>query len=1615
MYRFIQNIGDFFTTGYFGEDFKQKVFAKSGYAAEDIKGFSSRFSGLKEKYYHYKEVIVTGNLRVKDKINETHAFHTLLLQTFGYETDHPYESPFMLNDAEIVPVRHRYNRGEQPQLLIMEMQPLIKEGDKDPDGLFEQYYDSDEASGIQRYRSSQWKDIFEFDASYKISPAVINEAVTRIFLLKKEERPRFILMLAGSTVFLFEAEKWHRGAYLQFSLEELFSEATISSMRDYYALFYLMVSKEALASSAQMVLMEQLEEESFKNAYEVTKDLKDGVIQAVESLANEAIYYRKTLNGETFDETNDTFEQEMKDDCLTLIYRLLFIFYAEARSELSILPTNDEVYAKGYSLEMLRDMEQTMMNSETSRNGYFFHESLSHLFCLLSGGNRETAQGGYDKSFSVRRIDSPLFDDRRLKQLKDVKFRNSIWQEIIRSLSLSKQKKSQSRGRISYANLGINQLGSVYESLLAYRGFYAEEDYIEVHKAGDPKEGTFLVPRSRMGDFEENEILHDDNDRIEILERGKFVYRLNGRDRQKSASYYTPEVLTQCTVKYTMKPLLEKIERGEMKPSEMLDLKILEPAMGAAAFQNEVINQIAEAYLSYQQDELGKRIAPNMFREELQRVKAYIATNNVYGVDINPTAIELGKLSLWLNVIHKDMETPFFSNRLTVGNAVIGAWLKVYNRDEVVATPPKGSPHGKLITKTYWNGAPVPVRFTKNKVNRNNKQVYHFLLPDKNMLAALTIREQKAANPKEALHMKTIREGWVKAVGASDFVCLLRLSEKIDRLLFDYYNFQKTINAYTRGKYEVWGISGRGGVLAYDNYAEKERLFDTRYSRNSPYFKLKTVMDYWCALWYWPYNKAELLPTREQFWKDIEGILDIDLDEKAEARLASVRELAVSSAPDLFSQELPTAYQQEEEESEQIRLTVNEILAEYKTKDSLFDQAGRIPVVQELSHRYRFFHSQLEFIEVFWDRGGFDVICGNPPWLKLEFNEQDIIAEKYPEVAIRKISAPDVRKMKEDLLNNNSLRTLFDDEQLENAASVAFMNAVANYPLLIGQQTNLYKCVLENGFTQLSDAGFMGLLHPETIYDDPKGKPLRKFIYHRINNHFRFRNSLMLFAEVKDQRQYSLNIYGGFKYTISFDCIYFLLHPSTIDNCFTHSGYGACEGIKVKKNESENFGWNIKGHKNRIVQIDENELKVLARNFEDSEEWNSAKLVSIYSKEIINVLKSLSQFDSSVSNYNKIISEGQHETNAVNAGIMERNTCFPNMERCEMIYSGPHIYTSTSFYKNPQEKCEEKSDYDAIDLLSTSENFVPRTNYTPTLPLSEYKSVIKGFVTGKDAEGAAVYDNWIDYYKVGFRKMLNQTGERTLNSAILPPKTSHTNGVISATFQDQKLTIELAALTSSIVLDFFMKTIGSANLTESRLSSFPLGIEDLFKPALFSRTLLLNCLNTYYADLWENNFEEGFKSETWSREDVRLKPFDSLTNEWKWETPLRNFYERRLALVEIDVISAMALGLSLDELILIYNVQFPVLQQNEDDTWYDQKGRIVFTCSKGLTGVGVDRSVWNTIKEQKEGETYTHTIHKSELYRGQQIVYEAPYNKCDRVEDYKQAWAHFEKRFISGI
>lgn len=1640
-YRFIQNVGDYFPSGYFSDDFFEKVQKCAGISNDEVKDICSPYVRLKQEYNDYKNFIINDRPRVEDAIKKTHDFHTRLLSILGYQTDHAYQEHCVVNDestpVEMIPVRHVIRQGEQVKMLVMEMQNLIPIEEKEPAGLFEQQYESDERSGQQKYSARQWRFVFNLDTEkYKISPAIINKAITHIFLLPEERRPHFILMLAGNTVFLFDKDKWAKGSYLQFSLDDLFAQASIDAKhRTLYALFHMLVSKHTLAAEGEMVLMDTIIEESYKNAYEVTKDLKEGVILAVETLANEALYWWKQNNNiPVSDYTDDTFESEVKDDCLTIIYRLLFLFYAESRDELEILPVDDEVYKLGYSLESLRDLEMVRLNSDASRNGYFFDDSIHHLFSLLSDGHNAKAADGNSKSFRVRPIDSPLFNDKNLHHLACVCIRNIKWQEIIKALSLSKKKNYC--GRISYANLGVNQLGSVYESLLAFRGFYAEEDYIEVHKANAPQDGTFLVPYSRMGDFDISEVLCDQQTgNPVILPEGTFVYRLNGRDRQKSASYYTPEVLTRSTVKYTLKSILDDVRANKRQATELLELKILEPAMGAAAFQNEVINQLAEAYLAEQQRQQREkglrnwRIQPDRYRDELQKVKAYIATHNVYGVDLNPTAIELGKLSLWLNVIHKDMETPFFANRLALGNAVIGAWLKVYSKQDVYGIFDRRDSTAKV--NKWWEKAPHKVKFFSNRVNRSVNEVYHFLLPDANMLGVRSIKEQKKAHANEDKRMAAMLKDWTAPITDADFKTLQRISAKIDVLLKEYFTNQLSIDKLTNNRNDIWdGIDHSASNTLFkaeeqaESYAKKQQLFDTRYRHDNAYRKLKLAMDYWCALWFWEYDDADDLPTRQEFWGDIEALLDVDnsqLDTKT-------RQALERAGSNVISEDMPEYGKMTEDESQIVTKTQEEILTDSHAQVSLFAEEDplRLKIADRLAKRYHFFHPMLEFIEVFWLRDGFDIICGNPPWIKLEFDEKGILSEKYPEVAIRKVSAPDVRKMRDQMFNiNPATKVLYRSEEIDTACSSKFMSAYCNYPLLVGQHTNLYKCVLENCMDMASDDnGYIGLLTPESIYDDPKGQPLRRELYKRLRYHFQYQNELRLFAEVHHHTPYGDQLLGPVRSSSPrFASLSNLFHPSTVDACFAHDGHGLCEGKKEKSGR-----WNISGHKKRIVTFTDKELKVMSEAFEEGCDWESAKLVSIHVEEILDVIKRFSDFKKHVIDYNTIITEGLNETISVDKKQIIRNTKWAETKNMEMIFSGPHVFVANPYYKTPREQCILNSDYDIVDLSTLSDSYSARTNYIPNIPISDFRNLFVGFYKGQGTDGI-ISDDWFSFYKAAFRRQIGADSERSLSGAIIPPNSAHIGGVVSVTFDNYDDLVEFSGCCSSTIWDFYVKILKISDVRINRINSFPLGIADKYKPALFVRTLLLNCLTTAYADLWQEMWDAAYKQDTWSLDDNRLKPFDQLHEDWAWDIPLRNYFERRQALVEIDVIAAMALGLTLEDLEMIYTIQFPVLQQNEADTWYDQKGNIVFTCSKGLTGVGLDRKRntktgmlgWEDIRGEQIDEntyagtspTHTHTIDpaKSELYGGQQVTYYAPYTKCNRIEDYRRAWAHFEEMF----
>ncbi len=162
--------------------------------------------------------------------------------------------------------------------------------------------------------------------------------------------------------------------------------------------------------------------------------------------------------------------------------------------------------------------------------------------------------------------------------------------------------------------------------------------------------------------------------------KGSFVFRLSGRDRQRSASYYTPEVLTRCVVHHALAELLglddyapEGGSANIQEATELLDLTICEPALGSGAFLNEAINQLSAEYLKRRQAELGETLDPDRYLRELQKVKAHFALHQSYGVDLNATAVELAEVSLWLNAMHPGLKAPWLGLQLRRGNSLIGA------------------------------------------------------------------------------------------------------------------------------------------------------------------------------------------------------------------------------------------------------------------------------------------------------------------------------------------------------------------------------------------------------------------------------------------------------------------------------------------------------------------------------------------------------------------------------------------------------------------------------------------------------------------------------------------------------------------------------------------------------------------------------------------------------------------------------------------------------------------------------------------------------------------------------------------------------------------------------
>ncbi|MFK7776944.1 MAG: hypothetical protein QM501_02320 [Gimesia sp.] len=1567
----------------------------------------------------------------KKRVKLQRQFFTALLPVLGYASQ---PQNLTLDDHGEIPILAQVAvAGKAPALLVL--------------GAFDDKVDQTDPLALTPQREQFNSDV---PPQPEILKEVWNDIITkRIFA--QDQPPRWVLLLSDRQLLLIDRFKWNQNRLLRFTWDDILGRRDDATLKATSVLLH----RDHLVPTDGQSLLDTLDENAHKHAYAVSEDLKYALRESIERLGNEAAEYLIKHTGIGYTGKNALDADNLTLECLRYMYRLLFLLYIEARPDLGYVDFKSDAYRKGYSLESLRELEMVRLNSEESRTGSFIHQSIQKLFTLINTGYSGVQDDGrleFDKiqnSFHLEPLDSHLFDPKFTPLLGKVKFRNDTLQVVIRLMSLTREGgNGKRRGRISYAQLGINQLGAVYEALLSYRGFFADQDLYEVKKAGtspNELETGYFVPAAELESYSEEERVYDKDEQrhnqLRKFAKGRFIYRLAGRDREKSASYYTPEVLTKCLVKYALKELL--IDKSA---DDILQLTICEPAMGSAAFLNEAVNQLSEAYLERKQAQLNQRIPHEEYGAILQQVKMYIADRNTFGVDLNPVAVELAEISLWLNAMNATegkAQVPWFGYQLFNGNSLVGARRQVYETALL----------GKRRKGESWFDI-APIRLDPQNPQRGEKQVYHFLLPDPGM-ANYKDKDAKKLRPEAFKKLQAWRKEFCKPFDGDDIDTLLHFSTQVDELWAQHTRELTNDRNRTEDDLPVWRQQ-RTGEEQHSTTGQKDQIratgiFNDGAKTASCYRRLKMAMDYWCSLWFWPIDRVDDLPDRDNFIMEMGllltgNVLDVRTPAQSAFDLQPTEVEPVTTFPAESQRSLAIAGTQMDlvDAEEQVQLIDRQGQLRI---EGLFEHFPRLALVDQLANQHHFFHWELNFADIFAQRGGFDLILGNPPWLKVEWQESGVLGDCNPLFVLRKLSAS---KLVEERVTAFAQWPQLQQQwfaELEQAEGTQnFLNGVQNYPLLKGMQTNLYKCFLPQAWLLGNEDGVSGFLHPEGIYDDPKGGMFRASVYPRLRAHFQFVNVKHLFAEILHWVTFSVNIYAAKQEFPAFYSMANTFVPQTIDASFLHSGLGIPGGIKDSNND-----WDIAGHSSRIIHVNSSALKTFAQLYDEpGTPVLQARLPALHSQELLSVLEKFAAQPKRLGNlqgeYYSL--EMWHETNAQKDGIIRRETRFPN-DAGQWVLSGPHFFVGNPFYKTPDQVCEKHHDYSILDLTDLPDDYLPRTNYVPACSAEEYRQHTPRVPWVE--EGEQEPKRVTEYYRWVNRGMLSQSGERTLISALVPPDVAHINGAQTTTFKNGIDLLRAVFIGNSLVGDFYIKSTGRANL-HFIWENLPY-LEGEVSPLV--RVLTSNCLTNHYCQLWQESWLGGFQGETWSKPDPRLPNsfFTNLTPTWQRNCALRTDYARRQALVEIDVLAAMALGLTLDELLTIYRIQFPVLRQNEADTWYDTSGRIVFTASKGLVGVGLKRNAgrtddscqiiypndrtetkplgwsdiqptgwehqdfveinWQEHQQLPVGTKVIRTVIDDTLPGGpreKQITYVAPFDKCSREEDYRVAWAVFEKR-----
>ncbi len=410
-----------------------------------------------------------------------------------------------------------------------------------------------------------------------------------------------------------------RQAYLEFDLERIFSD---NSYSDFTALWLCCHSTRFAGDPPSSCLLEQWNTEAARAGTRALDRLREGVETAIQELGEGFLAHRANADLRRRLRDGELAADDYLRALLRTVYRLLFLLVTESRDLLldpeASKPAQDR-YRRFYSMERLRTLAGKQRGSphcDLWEQHQVVARALGHEAGAPAIGIAPLGGDLWSPGF-VAALGHSVIDNRHLLA-------------AVRALCMVRDREARVTRPVDYRNLGVEELGSIYESLL------------ELHaEIGPGPQPSFNLAAAA------------------------------GSERKTTGSYYTPSSLIDRLLDSALDPVIEEAEAADNPEAALLALRVLDPACGSGHFLIAAAHRIANRLAALRTD--GDEPDPDTLRHALREVIGHC----VYGIDKNPMAVELCKVSLWLEAMEPGRPLNFLDHHVACGNSLLGTTPKL--------------------------------------------------------------------------------------------------------------------------------------------------------------------------------------------------------------------------------------------------------------------------------------------------------------------------------------------------------------------------------------------------------------------------------------------------------------------------------------------------------------------------------------------------------------------------------------------------------------------------------------------------------------------------------------------------------------------------------------------------------------------------------------------------------------------------------------------------------------------------------------------------------------------------------------------------------------------------